>query len=378
MWLPEGGEAGGIHGAYVNRRQGVSLALVVLLTLVHAARFSEHGTLGMSLRAIPPRCTVVRRTELVSQLTGRGSPARTDERWNVTGTDLGFTFEHASLTYMVFGDTWGRTGPEGADWRSNTLAIVEPDPEHGYIVADMVSAAHGEARELLPSLKQPKTEYTVIPTSGIADGDRLYLHYMSIRDWEAQPWGYKHPAVNGAGLAYSDDRGQTWVKDERARWPGDSPFTQAALVADGEHIYMFGTPAGRFGPARLLRTPSGWLLEPERYEYWTGGGWSARPDEAVIVVPDPVGELSVRWSPYHGRWLMMYLNDVEHAIVLRTAAHPTGPWDEERVLVSAVEYPTLYAPYMLPHIDGPEVYFTMSIYENAYQVFLMKLTLDRC
>jgi hypothetical protein len=74
----------------------------------------------------------------------------------------------------------------------------------------------------------------------------------------------------------------------------------------------------------------------------------------------------------------MYLNDVDHTIVLRTAARPTGPWDEERVLVSAVEYPTLYAPFMLPRIDGPEVYFTMSIYENAYQVFLMKLTLERC
>lgn len=362
----------------MSRRQWLAIALVLSLALVYATRFTDDGTLGMSLRNVAPRCTVIRETQLVSQLTGAESPARTDERWNVTGTDLGFTFEHAGVTYMVFGDTWGKDGPEGADWRSNTLAVVESDPDHGYIVTDMISGENGEAKELLASLKQPKTEYTVIPTTGLSVGERMYLHYMSIRDWEEQPWGYKQPVVNGAGLAYSDDRGQTWVKDEQARWLGDTPFTQAAMVADGEHVYMFGTPAGRFGPAQLLRAPAEHLLDATHYEYWGAGGWSAYAADAVVVVPDPVGELSVRWSAHHQRWLMMYLNDVDHSIVLRTARKLSGPWDDERVLVSAVEYPTLYAPFMLPHIDGPEVYFTMSIYENAYQVFLMRLTLDRC
>lgn len=315
----------------------------------------------------------VRAATLVSQLTGADSPARTHEPWNIYGTDLGFPIEHDGKLYAVFGDTWGRGDSEGPDWRSNTMAIIEPDPVHGYVISDVIKGENGEAKELLASLKEPQQEYTVIPTSGISLDDRMYLHYMSINDWVDSGWGYKHPAVNGAGLAYSDDHGQTWVKDATARWAGDTGFTQTAMVEDGDDVYVFGTPAGRFGALRLLRTPGKQLLQPNNYEYWTGDGWARDSAKAVEVLPSPVGELSVRWSPYHERWIMMYLNDVTHNIVLRTAEHLEGPWDEERVVATSGEYPTLYAPFMLS-IEGPEVYFTMSMY-RPYQVFVMRLTL---
>ena len=203
----------------------------------------------------------------------------------------------------------------------------------------------------------------------------MVLHYMSIREWAPTDWGYKHPAVNGSGLAYSDDGGRTWTRDGRAAWSGDTAFAQAAMAKHEGYVYMFGTPAGRFGAASLLRVPEEELLHPERYAYWAGGGWSGDAASAAEVVPSPVGELSVRWSAYHGRWLMMYLNDVTHNIVLRTAPRPEGPWDEERVVVSAREYPTLYAPFMLPGTDGPDVYFTMSVF-NVYNVFTMRVRLD--
>jgi hypothetical protein len=325
---------------------------------------------------VESRCPEVYASELVSPLTGAEAPARTDERWNIVGTDLGLSFEQDGKTYLVFGDTWGREGVEGADWRSNVMAVAEPDSSHGYILTDVIGDGDGQAKELLSSLRQPKTEYTVVPTAGIAVGSRMYLHYMSVRDWEEEWWGYKQPIVNGAGFAYSDDHGQTWVKDEGARWSGDTAFTQTAMVEEGGYVYVFGTPAGRFGPARLLRAPSDSLLDPGRYEYWSGDRWSPAVSDAAEVVPAPVGELSVRWSPYHKRWLMMYTNEVSHAIVLRTAERLEGPWDQERVVVTADEHPSLYAPFMLPQVTGPEVYFTMSVFEGVYNVFLMRMTLD--
>lgn len=309
---------------------------------------------------------------LVSQLTGAESPAKTDEPWNIYGTDLGIPIEHDGALYVVFGDTWGRGGSEGADWRSNTMARIERHSDHGYVIADVIRGDDGEAQELLSSLKQPNREYTVIPTAGISVDGRMYLHYMSIRDWVDSGWGYKHPDVNGAGLAYSDDDGQNWIKDDAARWSGDTGFTQAAMVSSGNDIYLFGTPAGRFGPLHLLRAPSELLLDPARYEYWSDEGWQPDSTLAAEVLPAPVGELSVRWSPYHERWLMMYLNDVDHTIVLRTAERLEGPWDQERVVVSASDYPALYAPFLLS-VDGPEIYFTMSMFE-PYQVFVMRFT----
>ena len=322
-----------------------------------------------------PGGLVTQPVEMVAPFTGPGSPSRTDERWNIAGADLGFSFEGDGNIYMVFGDTWGRSGTEGPDWRSNTMVVVEPDGTHGFVVTDAISDENGDAIELLPSLKQAKQEYTVIPTAGLVIDDRMYLHYLSVNDWDRHWWGYKEPIPNGSGLAYSDDQGQTWTKAETATWPGDSPFAQAAMVQRGDFVYVFGTPAGRFGAAQLFRVESDHLLEPEEYQYWTGDGWSSDASLAAEVVPAPVGELSVRWSSYHQRWLMMYTNEITHASVLRTAEQLTGPWSPEEVVVAADKYPTSYGPLMLP-IAGPEVYFTMSIFEPDYQVYLMRLSLD--
>lgn len=354
-------------------------AIVLALPLVFAgadvdskSRHIEPQSVA-SMSDVTDPVLVVKSPALVSQLTGAESPARTEEPWNIYGTDLGFPIEHDGKIYLVFGDTWGRDDSEGDDWRSNIMALVEPDPVHGYVITEVVAGENGEAKELLSSLKEPDREYTVMPTAGISVDGRIYLHYMSINDWDKQWWDYKHPVVNGAGLAYSDDDGQTWTKDTGVWWPGDTDFTQAAMVEDDGSIYIFGTPAGRFGPARLLRVDDDDLLDPGQYEYWSGDDWVPDPALAAEIVPAPVGELSVRWSPYHERWLMMYKNEIDHTIVLRTAEHLEGPWDEERVVVTADEYPTLYAPFMLP-IEGPDIYFTMSMFKS-YQVFVMRLTL---
>lgn len=333
---------------------------------------SRHLPLG---RGAESERLVLDSTEMVSQLTGAESPSRTDIHWNIAGADLGFTFAHGAETYMVFGDTWGRGGVEGPDWRSNTMVIVEPDPDYGVVITDAIGDENGEAIELIPSLKQSKKEYTVIPTSAVTIDDRIYLHYMSIRDWDMKWWGYKAPVMNGSGFAYSDDGGHTWVKDETAVWNGDTAFSQVAMVEQGDDVYVFGTPAGRFGSAILMRVPGEDILDPETYRYWNGDDWVSEAVDAVEVVPAPVGELSVRWNPHHQLWFMMYKNEITHDVVLRTARHLTGPWTDEQVVATGADYPTLYAPYMLP-ITGPDIYFTLSLFSPDYQVFVMKFSLN--
>lgn len=124
-----------------------------------------------------------------------------------------------------------------------------------------------------------------------------------------------------------------------------------------------------------MRSWLGWpkheLLESDRYEYWDGAGWTRQQDEAAIVVPAPVGELSVQWNSHYQKWLMMYLNDGDSviAVVLRTADCLTGPWSNERLVISAEEVPQLYAPYIAPKWnDGPDIYFTLSRFD-VYDVF---------
>lgn len=315
--------------------------------------------------------------EVVQQLTGPGSANRTDERWGVVGTDLGHPFLHRGDLYLTFGDTYGggglfRTGGFGArDWRSNVMArIDEPDPRGALRFTEMLSRPDGRARELLSRDMLPGEPETVIPTAGVSDGRRMFLHHMSVRSWD----GPGRWTVGRSGIAYSDDDGDTWTVDPDAVWGEGSGFAQVAYAQDDGSVYVFGIPEGRFGDVRLARVSSDALLRPDAYRYWTGAGWAPEEGRAVALVAGSVGELSVGWSGTHGLWLMMYVDEERRAVVLRTAERVTGPWSEARPLVPAARFPTLYAPYMLPLETGRDVYFTLSRYD-VYNVFLLRARL---
>ncbi len=305
---------------------------------------------------------------MVAQLTGPGSINRTDERWNVHGTDLGHLFEHEGQLVMVFGDTFG---PEKRDWRSNALARLSHATRDGLHIESMVTDARGWARELIPSKKVDGVEHTVIPTNGISVGPRMFLHAMSVRTW-GPPGRWE---CNHAMLAYSDDGGERWDTLRGPRWDGGSNFVQVAFVSHDDHAYLFGIPAGRFGGVQLACVPAGRLLDADSYRYWNGGSWQPESRQAETLVAAPVGELSVGWNEALGGWLMAYLDEHRAAIVFRTASSLMGPWGGAHVIAEASDYPQLYAPYLVPGLsEGREVHFTMSMF-GPYNVFLMRVSL---
>lgn len=307
------------------------------------------------------------------RLTGPDAVNDTARRWNVHATDLGHLIDDGRRLRLVFGDTFGRGGLGGRDWRSNVMASVAPGQADRLRFGAMVTDERGHAAELLSSQKVDGVEKTVIPTNGIADGGRLYLHYMSVRTWK----GPGRWIVNHAGLASSDDGGATWTEHGSPRWSGDGGFAQVAFVRHDGWIHLFGIPEGRYGPARLARVRPGQLLDADAYAYWDGSGWVADPSRAATVVPGPVGELSVAWSATFRTWLMLYLDEQRQAIVLRTARQLTGPWSQAELVVSAADVPTLYGPFIVPgSLRDGRVAFTLSRYDR-YNVYLVRASLRR-
>lgn len=122
----------------------------------------------------------------VAKLTGQQSINATDSRYAVFGTDLGVTWDNGKgQTLIAFGDTFGSGwigfGGGGDDWRCQTLARTsDTDLSDGVSFGDMVTDRPGHAKQLLPC-KQSEAdgEVTVIPTAGIAVGNRQYLHTTS-------------------------------------------------------------------------------------------------------------------------------------------------------------------------------------------------------
>ena len=326
----------------------------------------------------------VRDLTFVAQLTGAGAINPTDTEYGVYGADLGHLFDWQDQLYMVFGDTFGccipgTGGPGGArDWRSNTMAVLtDRDPSDGLRFDSMIADRPGHAQQLL---RPGRDDKTVIPTNGVSIGDRLFLHYMAVASWGA-PGEWE---LNRSGLAYSDDGGQTWTKAPEVTWEGKSNFGQVAFVKSDDLLYLFGIPGGRFGGVKLARVGQDSVLDKAAYRYFVGSVageplWSPDENAAVSIVPPPVGELSVMWNPYLGRWIMTYLDEQQAALVIRDAPELWGPWSESKVLVSGRDYPSLYGAYMHPWLvenDGEVIYFTMSQW-GPYNVFLMRARLER-
>lgn len=358
-----------------HRRAGVALAAMV------AAGWLAGAAPGTAAPAPPPG-----QAQPVALLTGPGSINATDVRYQVKGTDLGIMWEdERGRILTAFGDTFGSgwTGPGGGignpatlDWRSNTLARSrDGDPSDGLSFDDFVTDRPGHAAELLPSLKLDHVEISTIPTGGINVGGRDYLSLMSVRHF-GPPGQW---TTNHSGLAYSDDRGETWVEVLGARRPNtpafDDPFQMMALAPRDGRVYVFGTPNGRFGNAHVARVAQDRLLDLTAYEYWTGTGWERGPASlARPVVEGPVGELSVRYDEMLQAWTMMYLDESLGSIVLRLASEPTGPWGAEHAVASAAEYPGLYGSFLHPRSEGRDIYFTMAQWD-LYNVSLMRVVL---
>lgn len=324
---------------------------------------------------------VVRLSE-VAVVTGEDSPNRTGSGFGVYGTDLGILWDSGNGEVLAaFGDTYGLgwappgTGPDHADWRCNVLAAsTATDLAAGLPLYPVATRPNGTAAQILDRDRDVR-ENTVIPTTGIAVDGTDYLHYMSVRNW-GKPGNWD---TTYAGVAVSTDHGRTWRKPPGSRWPNRRhrhPFQMGAFVRDGEHVYLVGTPAGRFGSASLARVPAPSVSDVDAYEYWTGRAWvRGDPFAAVPVLAGPVGELSVGYHRFLGRWLAIHLDEHRAAIVLRSAERLTGPWRDPVPLVSGTDYPGLYGGYLHPWtLDGPDVYFTMSQWV-PYHVLLLRATL---
>jgi hypothetical protein len=341
------------------------------------------GVCAAGLSASAPVLQSVTGLSRVARLAGQNTINNTDTRWNVAGTDLGHMFDMGDRLYMVFGDTFGQgfVAPPGAgaspDWRTNVMAVTtDRDPSDGLTFDSMFTDRPDHAREII-SPRRDLGDVTNIPTNGIAVGTRMYLHYMAVSQWkEAGAWD-----LRVAGLAYSANQGQTWTKLAWT-WPSDTNFGQVAFVRDGGFVYLFGIPGGRNGGVCVARVPEDKVTTQDAYRYYAGKAngepvWSTDEKAAVQVVAPPVGELSVMWNGYLGRWIMMYLGTP--GIVIREAPSLLGLWSAPKTVVPAFLYPGLYAPYMHPWLtenNGETIYFTMSEW-GTYTVSLMKVKLVR-
>ena len=327
-------------------------------------------------------------SEIAGSMSGFGGKAT---QYDVCSTDLGSMFSWNSKTYLVFGDTFGCAGypysPSNTNWRSNTMAITtDTTPSDGLSIDSMIVGPNNKAKELFP---KAAGSITVIPTYGVSVGNMGYLFYMEVGNWgNPGEWTCQYSSI-----ATSTDGGQTWAKqNDIIKWnPGN--FNQVAIVKVDSYLYIFGVPCGRFGSVKLMRVNQNDILDKTKYQYFAGldGSyqpvWASDESSAATIASSPVGELSVRWNEWLGRYIMTYLDESKAAIVIREATNLWGQWSEPIIVTTSQKYPALYGAFMLEGYeenDGETIYFTMSTAPSTkfsnelfYQIYWMKTTLKK-
>ncbi|NLU85187.1 DUF4185 domain-containing protein, partial [Rhodococcus sp. HNM0569] len=145
---------------------------------------------------------------------------------------------------------------------------------------------------------------------------------------------------------------------------GNENFQQSAFVhgADG-WLYEFGTPSGRFGPARLARVQGADIDNLAAYEYWNGSTWEPDISAAADVIPGSVSELSVQWNSYLNKFVAMYTDPVK-GLVIRQAEQLEGPWSGTETILSSVLLPSLYGGFMHPWSDGRYLNFVLTTWDR--------------
>lgn len=350
-------------------------------------------------------------SRVVSWVTGPRSPNNTLARFTISGTDLGVAWDNGDgQTLIALGDTFGWCNVPGQQWRNNVLLRTDDDqladglavepgiPGNDESGAVVTAEAPNYAVEMIRAVGQDYVEITTIPTAGISIGGKQYVNFMSVRHWgTAGVWD-----TNFSVIAVSENNGRTWQAELSTMMinapvtvalPDDVPtlsvnnhrFQQSGYVhghgTEAGYVYQVGTPNGRFGRAYLARFAAGDILDLSKYQYWTGSGWTSDlnllTDDSAIV-KSRVTELSIAWSEYLGKYLMI---DGDNEIRVRTATKPWGPWSTPKTLVPAGAV-VLYGPMMLPKSPALTTTSDGRLYFNAtrwsdYNIMLIESRLNK-
>ncbi|WP_295646635.1 DUF4185 domain-containing protein [uncultured Corynebacterium sp.] len=325
-------------------------------------------------------------TKAMHILTGPNGPDQLS-KFGLASTDLGFMWDAGNgRTLAAFGDSFS-CGANNNGWHSNAIyESDDQDPSNGIHLTRPVNA--DRSSEFLPrSLKVDGVEMTVIPTTGTEVNGTQYLDFMSVKKWTTPgQW-----ITNYAATAKSTDGGKTWSviegskrtntnpsRDSRlpklpAHIPGAENFQMTAFAkppagSSDSYVYVYGTPNGRSGQARLARFPkNSFALFPgasshSDAEFYNGHGWTRSMADAAPVLDGSVSELSVIYHPKQKAWLATY--EAPQGVVVRKAQSPEGPWSSPKTLISRAELGDLYGAFMFPHQVDNDLYWVATTWRD--------------
>jgi hypothetical protein len=368
----------------------------------------------------------------------------THYRANLRGTDLGIPVAHGNDLYFFFGDSAGdqqiwplgpESLPDAVGYSAAGAAQVATNPSilcsqlrflrvngaSGSVEADFAGAW------MTPPSGHAITQYVhnpagprganafpnmpgdfEVPTGAFSYGGSIYLYYSIVQVSPLEMRGsylaeWRAPSTTGLPtydiVHHVDQR-----FDGNGALRGD--FINIAPLVVGEYVYLYGTGPYRTSPVHLARKRLTALETAGGYERYNAatGAWvpPATANTAPIVPVPAIGELSVRYFPNIGRYVMLDQEvTLGNRIAARFARSPEGPWSEPVTVANMndsgfvaqyccngtdcpgermmeCEHAAFYAPHMLPNaIAHPDGSFSITFLVSThipYNVALLTAT----
>jgi Domain of unknown function (DUF4185) len=379
-------------------------------------------------------------TRKICQLTGEmdnslAKPAavlsHTEQRAHLSGTDLGVSFSGptSGAIHFLFGDTVPLTRGLHAD-SDDAVAVMraDADPERCLDLAFYTDPG-GEYEPL--ELAGFDLGSFDVPTSAFVFGGATFGTFAT--NATGTP---RRPTRSVLAVAehFPQQLVFTYIADLS---PSKMTNVSSVLVDDywrpSSHptrVLYFGTGVYRSAQNVFLEAFPLADIRAGTHMWYAGRSgasavkWRVAEEDARPIFdrdgPPCMGELSVTWNRYLGRWLMLYNCDRPGGILFRVAREPWGPWSEPGTLFDpradhgycifiheehpekhcaqggrnpsdnlvwrdhgSRSYGGEYGPYVIDGLTRGDathrttrIYFTLSTW-NPYQVVLMTTTLTR-
>jgi hypothetical protein len=264
--------------------------------------------------------------------------SRTLSRYQLEGTDLGYSFDHEGRVYFLFGDTVG-----GAGRALDTIAVTDArDPEDG-VRLDFLTAAKGLYLTIQP--RGVSMGAFEVPVSGISLRGQAYVvvstnHSPDRSTDRSVLTKFIPPGTFQPLRTISQLPAGRFIKMSLHAEP--SPI--AGLPPGGPFILIWGTGMYRQSDAFLAIVPAASFETGQGTQYFAGldarGAtlWSANETDAKpIVTNGTIGDLSVTWCGDLDLWLMTFDSrpPARHGVLFSYASAPWGPWSERQVIFEA-------------------------------------------
>lgn len=263
--------------------------------------------------------------------------SQTVMRYQLQGTDLGYSFEHEGRIYFLFGDTVGRL-----DRALDTIATTDTrDPELG-VRLDFLTIGDQYLTVEPPGISMGAFE---VPVSGISLGGQMYVvvstnHSMDRTTDRSVLTKFIPPVTFKPLRTISQLPAGRFIKMSMHT----EPWPIAGLPPGGPFIIMWGTGVYRKSDAFLSIVPAAHFETGEGTLYFAGldaagkPSWSERESDATPIVRNgTMGDLSVTWCKDLDLWLMTYdRREPDRGIAFSYSRTPWGPWSEPQIIFNAV------------------------------------------